>query len=113
MSEVPVPREAPLRSTARLGSDSRRVILCGMRTERLLVVACLAGILLGCGQKGPLVLPDAQHPHKKIGIGKPPASPAPTPAPAGAAPPTTTPTDATSTGEAKTVPAPTTPTPQP
>jgi predicted small lipoprotein YifL len=37
----------------------------------------VAGTLLGCGQKGPLVLPDAQHPHKKIGVGKPPATSAP------------------------------------
>ncbi len=43
-----------------------------MRNKRLLVAAAVAGTLLGCGQKGPLVLPDAQHPHKKIGVGKPP-----------------------------------------
>jgi predicted small lipoprotein YifL len=83
-----------------------------MRIEGLLVVACLAGILLGCGQKGALVLPEAQHPHKKIGIGKPPASSAPTPAPARPAPPTAAPTDATA-DDPKSVPAPTTPTPQP
>jgi predicted small lipoprotein YifL len=77
-----------------------------MRTERLLVVASLAVILLGCGQKGPLVLPDAQHPHKKVGIGKPPA---PKPAPASPAPPTAAPTDATATDDVKTAP----PTPQP
>ncbi len=52
---------------------------------RLLVAAAVAGTLLGCGQKGPLVLPDAQHPHKKIGVGKPPAAPA-TSAPSGGAP---------------------------
>jgi predicted small lipoprotein YifL len=51
----------------------------------LLIAAAVAGILLGCGQKGPLVLPDAQHPHKKIGVGKPSAAPA-TSAPSGAAP---------------------------
>ena len=49
----------------------------------LLIAASVAGTLLGCGQKGPLVLPDAQHPHKKIGVGKPPA----TSAPSGGAPP--------------------------
>jgi len=43
----------------------------------LLVAAAVAGTLLGCGQKGPRVLPDAQHPHKKIGVGKPPATSAP------------------------------------
>jgi predicted small lipoprotein YifL len=52
----------------------------------LLIAAAVAGTLLGCGQKGPLVLPDAQHPHKKIGVGKPPATPA-TSAPSGGAPP--------------------------
>jgi predicted small lipoprotein YifL len=52
---------------------------------RLLVAVALAGSLLSCGQKGPLVLPDAQHPHKKIGVGKPPATPA-TSAPSGGAP---------------------------
>ena len=53
---------------------------------RLLVAVALAGTLLGCGQKGPLVLPDAQHPHKKIGVGKPSAAPA-TSAPSDRAPP--------------------------
>ena len=52
---------------------------------RLLVAVAVAGTLLGCGQKGPLVLPDAQHPHKKIGVGKPSAAPA-TSAPSGGAP---------------------------
>jgi predicted small lipoprotein YifL len=51
----------------------------------LLIAAAVAGLLLGCGQKGPLVLPDAQHPHKKIGVGKPSATPA-TSAPSGGAP---------------------------
>ena len=50
----------------------------------LLIAASVAGTLLGCGQKGPLVLPDAQHPHKKIGVGKPAATPA-TSAPSGGA----------------------------
>jgi predicted small lipoprotein YifL len=52
----------------------------------LLVAVAVAGTLLGCGQKGPLVLPDAQHLHKKIGVGKPPATPA-TSAPSGRAQP--------------------------
>jgi predicted small lipoprotein YifL len=47
-----------------------------MRITGLLLVACVAA-LPACGQKGPLVLPDAQHPHKHIGIGKQPASGAP------------------------------------
>ncbi|MGA2188160.1 MAG: lipoprotein [Steroidobacteraceae bacterium] len=56
-----------------------------MRTPYPLLVAALAGSLFACGQKGPLVLPDAQHPHKKIGIPKPPAPASPaqaSPAPA-------------------------------
>jgi predicted small lipoprotein YifL len=53
---------------------------------RLLIAAAVAGTLLSCGQKGPLVLPDAQHPHKKIGVGKPPATPATPPAAPGPAP---------------------------
>jgi predicted small lipoprotein YifL len=84
-----------------------------MRTLHVFIVASLAGTLLACGQKGPLVLPDAQHPHKKIGIGKPPAPPPSAPsAPASPAPtdpasaPNAAPTDATTTGEAQTRPAP-------
>ncbi len=57
-----------------------------MRNVRLLVAAAVAVTLVGCGQKGPLVLPDAQHPHKKIGVGKAPAAPA-TSVPSGGAPP--------------------------
>lgn len=41
----------------------------------------LTALLLACGQKGPLVLPDAQHPHKKLGVPKP-ATPSAPPAPA-------------------------------
>ena len=44
----------------------------------LLAIVAL-GSLTACGQKGPLVLPDAQRPHKKIGLPKPP-TPAPSPA---------------------------------
>jgi predicted small lipoprotein YifL len=43
----------------------------------LLIAAAVAGTFLGCGQKGPLVQPDAQHPHKKIGVSKPPAASVP------------------------------------
>jgi predicted small lipoprotein YifL len=56
-----------------------------MRNVRLLAAAAMAVTLVGCGQKGPLMLPDAQHPHKKIGVGKPPAAPT-TSAPSGGAP---------------------------
>jgi predicted small lipoprotein YifL len=44
---------------------------------RGIVIVALAGLLLACGQKGPLVLPDA--PKHKRGA---PAQPAPAPAPA-------------------------------
>jgi predicted small lipoprotein YifL len=61
---------------------------------RLLVLVSLTAMVWGCGQKGPLVLPDAQHSHKKVklpALPKPPAVPAsapasPAPAPAPAAP---------------------------
>jgi len=76
-----------------------------MRIVRILVLFCLVAMVSGCGQKGPLVLPDAQHPHKKAKFPAPPKAPAPAkapappppapPAPAGpapnAAPPATTP----------------------
>jgi predicted small lipoprotein YifL len=58
-----------------------------MRTLRLMMLVSLTGAVLGCGQKGPLVLPDAQHPRKQIGVSRPPAAkPAPAPAPATPAP---------------------------
>jgi predicted small lipoprotein YifL len=64
-----------------------------MNTARLWVLAVLAASVLGCGQKGPLVLPDAQHTHKKVKFPSPktpsaaPAAPASAPsAPAGPAP---------------------------
>jgi len=91
-----------------------------MRTIGLLVVACMAAALPACGQKGPLVLPDAQHPHKRIGIGKPAAPPAPAPTPDGSppsptsAPPpsgTAAPENAAPTGSAQAAPSP--PAPQP
>jgi predicted small lipoprotein YifL len=62
-----------------------------MNTARLWVLAILAASVLGCGQKGPLVLPDAQHTHKKVKFPSPktpsaaPAAPATAPS-AGAAP---------------------------
>jgi len=37
-----------------------------MNTARAWILAVLAVSVLGCGQKGPLVLPDAQHAHKKV-----------------------------------------------
>jgi predicted small lipoprotein YifL len=44
-------------------------------------------LLAACGQKGPLVLPDAEHPRKKIGV---PTSKPPAPAPQATAPQTPT-----------------------
>jgi predicted small lipoprotein YifL len=57
-----------------------------MNTARLWILSVLAASVLGCGQKGPLVLPDAQHTHKKVKFPSPktpsaaPAAPASTPA---------------------------------
>ena len=81
--EVPAPAETGSLSEAR--KQGSRRYTSRMRNVRLLVAVAVAGTLLSCGQKGPLVLPDAQHPHKKIGVGKPPAAPA-TSAPSGGAP---------------------------
>jgi predicted small lipoprotein YifL len=61
-----------------------------MNTARLWILAILAASVLGCGQKGPLVLPDAQHTHKKVKFPSPKtpsaAPAAPASAPAGRAP---------------------------
>jgi predicted small lipoprotein YifL len=70
-----------------------------MKSMRLLLLAVIL-MDAGCGQKGPLVLPDAQHPRKKMklpAVPKPtstpaspstsaPADPSPNPAPPEAAP---------------------------
>jgi len=73
-----------------------------MRVASLCVLVGLAVIAAGCGQKGPLVLPDAQHPRKKAKLpaqhstpAPPPAAPTPAPpTPAPAAPSGSTPTTA-------------------
>jgi predicted small lipoprotein YifL len=61
-----------------------------MNTARLWILAILAASVLGCGQKGPLVLPDAQHTHKKVKFPSPKtpsaAPAAPATAPGAAAP---------------------------
>jgi len=59
-----------------------------MNRARLCVLAVLTASVLGCGQKGPLVLPDAQHAHKKVKFPSPktPAAPAPPAAPGPSAP---------------------------
>ncbi len=78
-------RFAP-RGRARGGKP--QAILRLMRTALLLAIAGGVAIaLLGaCGQKGPLVLPDAQHPHRKIGMPKPAPPAAPAEGGGGAAP---------------------------
>jgi len=49
---------------------------------RLLALFVAATLACACGQKGPLVLPDKQHPHKKLRLPTPPRSTAPSaPAP--------------------------------
>ncbi|MDP9089423.1 MAG: lipoprotein [Pseudomonadota bacterium] len=73
-----------------------------MKIVRLLVIVWLAGGVLACGQKGPLLMPDAQK-HKRT-ISTPVRAPAKTtahPAPAEAPPAglparTPTPTDSSS-----------------
>jgi predicted small lipoprotein YifL len=51
-----------------------------MTTLRVLVLLALAAAAAACGQKGPLVLPDAQHPRKKIKLPTAPKPPSTTPA---------------------------------
>jgi predicted small lipoprotein YifL len=53
-----------------------------MTVLRVLVLLALAATAAACGQKGPLVLPDAQHPRKKVKL---PTVPRPPSAPAGPA----------------------------
>ncbi|HEY3852118.1 MAG TPA: lipoprotein [Steroidobacteraceae bacterium] len=37
-----------------------------MKAAPVLILIAVAWLAAGCGQKGPLVLPDAQHPRKKL-----------------------------------------------
>jgi len=58
------------------GSDdamtwTRHVILRTMRTASLLATLAVTACLFACGQKGPLLLPEAQHPRKKLVVPKP------------------------------------------
>ncbi|MGO9988326.1 MAG: lipoprotein [Steroidobacteraceae bacterium] len=79
-----------------------------MLIVRVLIVLSLTATAWGCGQKGPLVLPDAQHPHKKLTIPappKPPAAPASVPSPTPASP-----TPASPTPPSQAVPSPAVPT---
>jgi predicted small lipoprotein YifL len=46
-----------------------------MTVLRVLVLLVLAASAAACGQKGPLVLPDAQHPRKKVKLPSAPKLP--------------------------------------
>lgn len=46
-----------------------------MKIAQLSVLLCLSVIALGCGQKGPLVLPDAPKHKKTLPRAQPPATP--------------------------------------
>jgi predicted small lipoprotein YifL len=52
----------------------------------VLILIAIAAAATGCGQKGPLVLPDADHPRKKVKFPVPPKSGAPASPSAPAAP---------------------------
>src|SRR5271166_1097156 len=81
-----------------------------MKIASLCVLVALTVITAGCGQKGPLVLPDAQHPRKKTKLPTQHSAPAPhsTPAtPPPAAPPSVTPPSAAPAPDAPAGPAPT------
>jgi predicted small lipoprotein YifL len=66
---------------------------CRMKAAPVLILIALAWSASGCGQKGPLVLPSAEHPRKKVKFPAAPKSTAPaTPgAPATPAAPATEP----------------------
>ena len=58
-----------------------------MKAAPALILIALAWAATGCGQKGPLVLPDAEHPRKKLKLpavpkARTPAQPAAPDAPA-------------------------------
>jgi predicted small lipoprotein YifL len=48
-----------------------------MKAAPALILIALAWAATGCGQKGPLVLPDAEHPRKKVKFPAMPKSGAP------------------------------------
>ena len=62
-----------------------------MRILRVSVLLALAASAAACGQKGPLVLPDAQHPRKKVRLPAAPKLPSASPARAPIAPPAAAP----------------------
>jgi predicted small lipoprotein YifL len=72
-----------------------------MKIAPFMLSVCLAGALLACGQKGPLVMPDAQK-HKRT-IPTLPGAPA---KPTGGSTPKPAPSDGTATTPASPAPAP-------
>jgi predicted small lipoprotein YifL len=82
-------------------------ILNIMKLARLLTIVSLTAVLLACGQKGPLVLPDKQKPKRAIpSAAKPVAKPTPPNSPDPA-----TGNASSATGTPPGTPAPTTPAP--
>jgi predicted small lipoprotein YifL len=78
----------------RLNGCTAAGILNIMKGARLFTIVSLTAVLLACGQKGPLVLPDKQKPKRAIpSTAKPAARPAPSPAPADPAPADPAPAD--------------------
>ncbi|HEY2145318.1 MAG TPA: lipoprotein [Steroidobacteraceae bacterium] len=85
-----------------------------MKIAQLAVLICLTGAMLGCGQKGPLVLPDAVPKHKRVIPAPPAVKPAPAPAtPAPAAPAAPAPAAPSPAPASAPAPAPSASTPQP
>jgi predicted small lipoprotein YifL len=62
-----------------------------MRILRVSVLLALAAAAAACGQKGPLVLPDAHHPRKKVRLPTAPKLPLGSPATAPSEPPAAAP----------------------
>jgi predicted small lipoprotein YifL len=50
-----------------------------MAKLRVMVLLALVAAAAACGQKGPLVLPDAQHPRKKVKLPSAPKAPSAAP----------------------------------
>jgi predicted small lipoprotein YifL len=65
-----------------------------MTVLRVLVLLALGAAAAACGQKGPLVLPDAQHPRKKVKLPAVPKPPSTSPTTPGAATPPSAPASA-------------------
>ncbi|HEX4153349.1 MAG TPA: lipoprotein [Steroidobacteraceae bacterium] len=81
-----------------------------MKAAPVYILIALAWSASGCGQKGPLVLPSQEHPHKKVKFPVLPKPSAPAPsspsAPASAPPPGVSPTPGGAAGAPPGPPAP-------